>query len=52
MVQLPGTGRHHKEIKQIAKIEMEKLCEDKGWRLSDNKPLKFPYFTLPQVDFY
>jgi len=33
MVQLPGTGRHHKEIKQIAEIEMERLWEDKGWRL-------------------
>ena len=46
MVQLPGTGRCHKEMKQIAEIEMERLLEDKGCTLSANEPLTFPHFTL------
>jgi len=39
-------------MKQIAEIELERLWEDKGWRLSANEPLTFPHFTLPQLDFY
>jgi hypothetical protein len=44
--------RHYKDMKQIAEIELERLWEDKGWRLSANEPLTFPHITLPQLDFY